>query len=81
MPEPSNGNNTIRITNRELYDTIQVLSNDVRDIKSGMETYKTDNRDLRTRVRALELRFYGILAGLVGAIIILLRVSTGGKAF
>jgi hypothetical protein len=49
----------IRITNRDIWNKLDEIERDVRAFTEA---------DLPKRVRALELRFYGILAGLVGAI-------------
>jgi hypothetical protein len=49
----------LKITNRDIWNKLNEIEEDVRGISQA---------DLPKRVRALELRFYGILAGLIGAI-------------
>ena len=69
---PSNG---FRITNRELYDVLLQVRDRVARLESLVDNVLSENVDLRKRVRGLELKFYGILAGLVAATIVLSRVS------
>lgn len=82
---------SVRITNREIYDELIKLKDkvadgqrDVAEAKSSL--HNVDKRlgsmeslnlsDHGKRLRALELRFYGILAGLVAALAVLLRMGS-----
>jgi hypothetical protein len=49
----------IRITNRDIWNKLNEIEKELRLLAQA---------DLPKRVRALELRFYGILAGFIGAI-------------
>lgn len=71
--DPSNGG--IRISNRELYDMATQVRDRVASLENRVDNVLGENVDLRKRVRGLELRFYGIGAGLVAAIIVLLRLG------
>jgi hypothetical protein len=57
-----------RITNREVYDAVQRLERAVAGLENRVDNVLGENVDLRKRTRGLELKFYGILAGLVGAV-------------
>lgn len=72
---PSNGDPTFtRITNREVWVELQAL----RKAVTSLERTVTDEMpDLRKRVRSLELRFYGILAGLIAALGTIVYVKGG----
>lgn len=61
------GGGGIVISNRELYDMMQGLRDQVKEVQLQTTSLVNTNADLSKRIRALELRFYGILAGLVGA--------------
>ncbi len=64
----------IRITNREIWLTLNNVVEEMRGIRSNQEAVLNDNSELAKRVRALELRFYGILAGIVSAIVVILGI-------
>jgi hypothetical protein len=57
--EKNNTPHFIQITNRDIWEKLNEIEEEVRGFSQA---------DLPKRVRALELRFYGILAGLIGAI-------------
>lgn len=65
-------NSFIKITNREIYDTLQHLNETVRSMEGRVDAVLTDNLTLKKeyggRIRSLELRFYGVLAGLIAAL-------------
>lgn len=84
-------NGAVRITNREIYDELIKLKDKVADSQRDTAEVKASvhNVDKRLenmeslnlsdhgkRLRALELRFYGILAGLVAALGVLLNVGS-----
>lgn len=74
MPEEPNGS-SVRITNREIYDALQALKTDVADVKREMVSLIDANKSLNARVRSLELRFYGILAGLIAAATVAFQIA------
>ena len=57
-----------RITNREVYDVVVQLRDRMGNVEQTIGNVLGENVELRKRVRGLELRFYGILAGLLGAV-------------
>lgn len=62
----------IRITNREIYDAMRELQNAVRSMENRVDVVLRENTELKkeygSRIRSLELRFYGVLAGLIAAL-------------
>ena len=70
--EPGNG---IRISNKELYAMLTDVRDRVLGLENRVDKVLGENVELRKRVRSLELRFYGIAAGLVAAIVVLLRIG------
>jgi hypothetical protein len=66
--EPTNGHGGVRIGNRELYDAIQRLEHQVIRMEGRIDKVLGENVDLGKRVRSMELKMYGILAGLVGTL-------------
>lgn len=74
VPEDSNGG-SIRISNRELYDMMLQVRERVQALENRVDNVLGENVSLNKRVRGLELRFYGIGAGLVAAIVVLLRMG------
>jgi tetrahydromethanopterin S-methyltransferase subunit G len=66
-----------RITNREVYDAVMQLRDRVAALENRVDNVLGENVDLRKRTRGLELKFYGILAGLIGAVAVTLA-SMGG---
>lgn len=69
------GEGFIRISNRELYDMMSQVRDRVASLENRVDNVLGENTDLRKRVRALELKSYGIMAGLLGAVVVLLRVG------
>ena len=67
-----------RITNREVYDAVVQLRDRVAALENRVDSVLSENVDLRKRTRGLELKFYGILAGLVGAMGVFLATLSGG---
>jgi hypothetical protein len=74
MSDIPNGNG-IRVSTRELYDAIRSLENKVADAMRMQDQMLREIADHSKRLRSLELRFYGILAGLVGAVAVIVRAS------
>lgn len=62
--EGNGGRTFYTVTNREIYEELKKIHQELGDLTKA---------ELPKRVRALELRFYGILAGLIGALIALVR--------
>lgn len=58
----------VRITQREVYDAVQAIGREVAALRLEVQAEVASNRDLTKRVRSLELKFYGVLAGLIGAV-------------
>lgn len=75
---PGNGHEFVRITNREVYDRLGGVEAKLDHALSTIDKQNEQLLDNSKRIRALELRFYGILAGLIGAVAILAKV--GGMA-
>lgn len=77
MTEPTGTGNGdfIRITNREIYDGLSALKEEVRDMRTLVQNVLSENVELRARVRSLELKSYAIMAGLLGAVAVLMKVS------
>ncbi len=69
------GEGFIRINNRELYDMLTQVRDRVQGLENRVDNVLGENVDLRKRVRALELKSYGIMAGLLGAVLVLLRAG------
>ena len=65
----------IRITNREIYEMVVSTRDTVRSMDSRMNAILNENADLRKRVRALELKVYAGLAGVVAAIPVMARMG------
>ncbi len=69
------GEGFVRIGNRELYDMMVQVRDRVGQLENRVDNVLGENVDLRKRVRSLELKSYGIMAGLLGALLVLLRVG------
>jgi hypothetical protein len=62
----SEENEFVRITNREVYERLGKVEAKLDDALRTVTSQNATLIDQGKRVRALELRFYGVLAGLVG---------------
>lgn len=62
---------------QEIREKLGTMSTSIEELKSNSRQASTDSADLKQRVRSLELRFYGILAGLITAIAILIYQGGG----
>lgn len=71
----NDGQEFVRITNREVYERLGTVEAKLDSALSTIDKQNMTLIDYGKRVRALELRFYGILAGLLGAIAVLARVG------
>ncbi len=62
----------VRITNREIYDGLREVQKQMEKLENNMNLIMKDNIEIRReyggRIRSLELRFYGVLAGLIAAL-------------
>lgn len=79
----SNGSDFIRITNREIWDGLQDVKLRLTSLENRVDTVLGENvaqrQEYGKRIRSLELRFYGVLAGLVAALTALgVGLGTGG---
>ena len=66
MSDEASGNEFVRITNREVYERLGRVESKLDNALRVIDTQNTQLQDQGKRIRALELRFYGVLAGLVG---------------
>lgn len=71
---PTNGD-FVRVTNREVWQQLRTVEAKLDDALRHIENQNLQINDNIKRIRALELRFYGVLAGLVGAVVILVRMG------
>jgi hypothetical protein len=69
------GEGYVRIGNREIYDMLVQVRDRVGKLEDRVDSVLKENVTLGKRVRGLELRFYGVVAGLVGALVILLKMG------
>jgi hypothetical protein len=69
----------IRITNREVYDAVVQLRDRVASLERRVDSVLGENVELRKRTRSLELKFYGILAGLLGAVTVFMASVVSGS--
>jgi hypothetical protein len=58
------GQDFVRITNAMVYTELQATRADLRALAQAVNDYP----EVKKRVRSLELKFYGVLAGLLTAI-------------
>ena len=58
------GDTFVRITNAMVYAELQATRADLRDLAMRVGDYP----ELKKRTRALELKFYGVIAGLIAAV-------------
>lgn len=65
----------VRITNREIYDAIVSLRDRVSGLERRVDDVLGENVDLRKRVRALELRTYAVISGVITAIPVMARMG------
>jgi hypothetical protein len=72
MPDSPDDGTFIRITNREIYLRLEMVANELRTMTSDVRQAVEGSLELGKRVRSLELKFYGVLAGLVAAITIII---------
>lgn len=72
------GEEFVRITNREVYNRLGTVEAKLDAALSTIDKQNAQLIDYGKRIRALELRFYGVLAGLIGAMAVLARL--GGVA-
>ena len=81
-PEPNNG---VRIGSREIYDAViatqtQVssLTGEIGGIRQQIrEIIAPGMKELKDRTRSLELRWYGIAAGLIGGLVYIITYVLG----
>jgi tetrahydromethanopterin S-methyltransferase subunit G len=71
----SAGEGFVRISNRELYDMMTQVRDRVGALENRVDNVLGENVSLGKKVRALELKSYGIMAGLVSALIVLLKLG------
>ena len=70
MADENEPNGTfITISRREIFQSFQRIEQEVRGLRTDMTNILSENVELRKRVRSLELKYYAVLAGLVGALV------------
>ena len=69
MSDGGNGEAFIRITNREIWDALNSVEDTVRSMDQRMNAILNENVEIKTRVRALELKTYTLLAGVSTAML------------
>jgi hypothetical protein len=74
----SDENEFVRITNREIWVTLNDVKTMVQDLERTTEEAIQERTDIRARLRGLELKFYGVLAGLIGGIGMLAAILIKG---
>lgn len=57
----------ISISNEDVYRKLERMDDKLNTLSRNFDHVTSDTDDLKRKVRALELRFYGILAGLIAA--------------
>jgi hypothetical protein len=72
------GQDFVRITNREIWVTLNDVKSMVKDLERTTDEAVEERRDIRARLRALELKFYGVLAGLLGGLGMLTAILVKG---
>jgi len=65
----------VRVSNRAIYEMLMALRFEVADLKKDLQVFQDKQRENTKRIRALELRFYGIMAGGVAACMTLLKIG------
>jgi hypothetical protein len=73
MAEDQQQNNDtvfVRVTNRELWESLQSLEKTVQSMDSRMNSILNENVETRSRVRALELKTYTIMAAFGTALLV-----------
>lgn len=68
-----NGDVFVRVTNREIYSLIVNVREDVMEIKRQLIGVTGVSQDHSNRLRSLELKFYGLLAGLIGGVLFVVK--------
>lgn len=74
-----NGNDFIRITNREIWDKLTSVESRVGSIDGRLNNILTENVDFRSRIRALEIKVYGVLAGTAALVATAVATIARGK--
>lgn len=58
----------VKITNQMVYAELQQVHSELRELAKAVNDYP----EVKKRVRSLELKFYGVLAGLLTAVAIII---------
>jgi hypothetical protein len=72
VTDAPNGN-SIRITAREVYDLVLAVKGDVAELRALVGTLVETNKEHRTRLARLDVKWYATLAILGGAVAFLLK--------
>lgn len=77
MPEEEDRNGAfITISRREIFQSFQRIEREVSGLRTDLSNILSENVDLRKRVRSLELKYYAVLAGLVGALVASIGITS-----
>lgn len=65
----------VRVSNRAIYDQLLAVRFEVADMKKDLQNYQQRQTEHSKRLRSLEIKFYGIVAGMTAALMVLLRIG------
>lgn len=69
------------ITNKDIWNSLQEVIKNQSDWKASLETITAEQKTQSEKVRALELKFYGVVAGIIGALgLVAMALFTGGTS-
>ena len=73
---PNGGSQSFyRVTNAQIYERLETVKSKMDDSLRIQDEMLRDISEHSKRIRSLELRFYGVLAGLISAVAILAKVG------
>jgi hypothetical protein len=72
------GESFVRITNQDVWRMFNEMDKKLTNIEHKIEDQVEERVEIRRRVRSLELKFYGILAGLLGGLTMFAAVIVKG---
>lgn len=64
---PPNGN-FHTVTNREVWDTLQSTNATLGEMNNTLNNLDSNQRIHQERIRSLEVKYYGVIAGLITAV-------------
>lgn len=69
----------VRISNREIYDAVRDLQKTTGRMDDRMGSLLNENTDTKKRLRKLEIKVYGVLAGTGGLFLTAVTIVARGK--